>query len=89
MPDSTQSLPENRSSGAAEGRISHDPARRDVICRTCGADSIIRVERRGLRDRWILPLAGYFPWRCLICRKKVYLRARSRRTPMPARLPLS
>lgn len=36
------------------------------------------MQRQGLLEKSIYRLLGYFPWRCNVCRKKIYLRNRFR-----------
>jgi hypothetical protein len=43
-------------------------------CPKCNQDSFGRSRRRGLLEMRILPLFGFFPWRCHTCDKRVWLR---------------
>lgn len=36
------------------------------------------MQRQGPLEKWFYTLFGYYPWRCNICRKKIFLRARFR-----------
>lgn len=49
-------------------------------CSLCGTDRVRRMERVGLREKWIYSLFGFYPWRCSMCGGKIYLRARYRRS---------
>lgn len=37
-----------------------------------------RLERQGPLEKWVYSALGYFPWRCNVCRTKIYLRKRFR-----------
>lgn len=53
---------------------------RDVVCcPTCGGDHVHRLERKGLVQRKVFPLFGFYPWHCKGCGAEVMLRKRNRR----------
>jgi len=52
--------------------------RERVDCPQCGIDMMHRVERRGLWQKRILPLFGYYPWRCNRCGTALMLHKRKR-----------
>jgi hypothetical protein len=43
-------------------------------CGRCQAERFRRVNRVGFFERSVLPLLGFFPWECALCRRKVMLR---------------
>jgi hypothetical protein len=47
----------------------------DRLCAHCQGKECRRLNREGFLERRILPLLGYFPWECSLCRKKFFLRA--------------
>jgi len=48
-----------------------------VICPGCNAEFGLRRERRrGLLEELLLPLFGYYPWECALCRQRFHLRQR-------------
>ena len=48
---------------------------RKLACPKCG-DTMRRLARKGLLQKGVLPLFGYYPWECLGCRTKRLVRAR-------------
>jgi len=42
-----------------------------------------RIERKGIFEKRLLKLFGYFPWRCASCREKFFLQRRSRDNSKP------
>ena len=42
-------------------------------CKVCERGGMRRSERRGLIERFILPVLGLYPWRCGFCRNRVQL----------------
>jgi hypothetical protein len=48
-------------------------------CANCAGKECRRLNRQGFLERRVLPLMGYFPWECAVCRKKVFLRTTGRR----------
>jgi hypothetical protein len=44
-------------------------------CGRCHAEEFRRLNRVGVLERKVLPLLGYFPWECALCRRKTYLHA--------------
>jgi len=51
---------------------------RKCVCPKCG-DTMRRLARRGLLQKGVLPLFGYYPWECFSCRTKKLVRARGGR----------
>jgi hypothetical protein len=43
-------------------------------CRYCSGKELRRVSRRGYFQRVFLPKLGIFPWECVLCRHKYFLR---------------
>jgi hypothetical protein len=43
-------------------------------CYLCGSTAFRRLARRTLLEKTLLFFAGYFPWECVICRRKVFFR---------------
>lgn len=43
------------------------------ICPACGRGVITRCSRKGLWEKYVLPLFGVFPWRCGRCRTRLRL----------------
>ena len=43
-------------------------------CMFCGATALRRVNRTNYMQRVILPWFGYFPWECVMCRKRLFFR---------------
>lgn len=50
----------------------------EVHCPACGSNVTRRLEREGVRENYIYPLFGYYPWRCRPCRKKFFRKLRYR-----------
>jgi hypothetical protein len=44
-------------------------------CGRCHAEEFRRLNRMGFLERKVLPMLGYFPWECALCRRKTYLHA--------------
>jgi hypothetical protein len=49
------------------------------FCPGCG-NQLRRLARKGLLQRTLYPLLGYYPWECFACRTKRMVRARGQRT---------
>jgi hypothetical protein len=47
-----------------------------ATCGNCG-NALIRLEREGLLERYILSLIGLYPWRCRTCSRNTYLFTRN------------
>jgi hypothetical protein len=45
------------------------------VCGRCHAEEFRRLNRIGFIERTVLPLLGFFPWECALCRRKMFLRA--------------
>ena len=43
-------------------------------CGRCHSEEFRRLNRAGFFERKVLPLLGFFPWECCLCRLKVMLR---------------
>jgi hypothetical protein len=43
-------------------------------CPTCPRAEMRRLNRMGFWERRVLSFFGYYPWECVICRKKRYRR---------------
>jgi DNA-directed RNA polymerase subunit RPC12/RpoP len=66
--------------GALAGKTIELSAHKErVHCNACGSDKVVRVFREGFMQEKILPLLGYYPWRCMRCGVRVTLRKRNRR----------
>jgi ssDNA-binding Zn-finger/Zn-ribbon topoisomerase 1 len=63
---SAESVPEARST------------REQIVCQRCGSEKVHRVFREGFLQERILPLFGYYPWRCKNCGNLEMLRKRRR-----------
>lgn len=50
-----------------------------VECPGCGSHHPHRLERRGFLQKKILPLFGYYPWLCGVCKNSFLIRKRYRR----------
>lgn len=44
------------------------------LCKHCGSGRLRRLNRRGWLQHNLLPLMGFFPWECVICRSRVFYR---------------
>jgi hypothetical protein len=47
---------------------------KERVCYWCGSTAHRRVNRRSVLEKTFLSLIGFFPWECVICRKRVYFR---------------
>ena len=45
----------------------------DVKCVGCG-NKLRRLAREGFLERKIFSFLGYFPWECVMCRKRLFFR---------------
>jgi len=43
-------------------------------CQHCHEAQMRRINRVGLLQRYVLTYFGYFPWECVLCRRRVFLR---------------
>lgn len=48
----------------------------DQVCPDCGLKHMRRLHRKGFWETRILPLLGYYPWECPLCREPYYLKKR-------------
>ncbi len=53
-------------------------------CTYCEGQELRRLNRAGFVERQVLPLLGYYPWECALCRRKVFLRTDGVRKARPA-----
>jgi hypothetical protein len=44
------------------------------VCFWCGSTNFRRVNRSGFLQRYVLCVLGWYPWECVICRRKTLLR---------------
>jgi uncharacterized Zn finger protein len=63
---------------SAEGVPEAHSTREQVFCQRCGSGKVHRVFREGFLQVKILPLFGYYPWRCKNCGNLEILRKRRR-----------
>jgi hypothetical protein len=49
------------------------------VCRACGNQHLRRLARIGFFQKNFLPLFGFYPWECFVCRKTKYFRVRGKR----------
>ena len=42
-------------------------------CTRCESNEFRRLNRVGFFERQLLPVFGFFPWECALCRRKSYL----------------
>jgi len=71
---------EESARGALAGNVVEMGRKRDVVyCPVCGGDQVYRVERRGVLQKRIYPILGFYPWQCRECDAVVMLRKRNRR----------
>jgi hypothetical protein len=57
--------------------MGHRESKPEAQCPECGRH-LHRVERKGFFEIKILPLFGYYPWVCGVCRSHIYVRMRYR-----------
>jgi predicted RNA-binding Zn-ribbon protein involved in translation (DUF1610 family) len=62
----------------AGGIVEMDAVKVRVYCEKCGSDKVRRVYRKGFLQETIYPIFGYYPWKCMRCGEKVFLRKRNR-----------
>jgi hypothetical protein len=43
-------------------------------CQRCEEAQLRRVNRKGFFERVVFPAAGFYPWECVICRRKTFVR---------------
>lgn len=48
----------------------------DPKCKLCRQTQVYRMQRMGWLENGFYSLFGYYPWRCAVCRTKIYLRNR-------------
>lgn len=46
----------------------------EKLCFKCKSTKFRRVNRMGFLQTTLLPYFGYFPWECVMCRRKTYFR---------------
>jgi hypothetical protein len=47
---------------------------KERVCYWCGSTAHRRLNRRSILERTLFTLLGFFPWECIMCRKRVYFR---------------
>ena len=45
-------------------------------CSICGGSHLYRLQRKGIMERGVLSLLGYFPWKCSTCKGTLYMKQR-------------
>jgi hypothetical protein len=58
-------------------------AMKEKVCVRCKASTLRRVNRMGFVQSVLLPMLGYFPWECAVCRRKMFFRDDGRRGDRP------
>ena len=48
-------------------------------CSHCGHKHLVRLRRTGFLEVKLLPLLGFYPWKCPECRSKLVLRHRGKK----------
>ena len=72
-------MAEEGARGALAEEIVRAGKRRDLVyCPACGGDRVYRVERRGILQKRVYPILGFYPWQCKECGAVVMLRKRNR-----------
>jgi hypothetical protein len=51
----------------------------EKVCNRCKGRSFRRVNREGFLQRAVYSYFGFYPWECVMCRRKVYYRDEGRR----------
>ncbi len=46
----------------------------EKVCFWCGSTRFRRVNRSGFLQRYVLSALGWFPWECVMCRRKTLVR---------------
>jgi DNA-directed RNA polymerase subunit RPC12/RpoP len=49
-------------------------------CKSCGFKHLLRTRRTGWFESRVLPLFGFYPWRCRQCKAKFLLKDRGKKT---------
>jgi hypothetical protein len=63
-----QILPEKAAAAAREAEAAAiREHRNNIYCPECGSDRITRIARSGFLHRYIYPICGLYPWRCVRC----------------------
>jgi hypothetical protein len=44
------------------------------VCKECGSERLRRLNRRGWAQVRLLPILGFFPWECTLCRTRTFCR---------------
>ena len=52
----------------------------DKTCSTCQSRQFRRINRNGFMQHRVLTRLGYFPWECILCRRRMFFRDEGRRT---------
>ena len=56
----------------------------EKICIGCRGRQFRRVNRNGFLQHRVLTKLGYFPWECILCRRRIFFRDDGRRALQPA-----
>ena len=54
-------------------------ASEQMLCPDCGSGHMRRLYRRGLVQKVLMGLMGFYPWECPVCRLPYYSRKRNQR----------
>jgi len=47
---------------------------KDKLCIWCNATAFRRINRHGFLQEVVFPYFGYYPWECVMCRKRAFFR---------------
>ncbi|HEV2280257.1 MAG TPA: hypothetical protein VGS02_18905 [Acidobacteriaceae bacterium] len=50
--------------------------KKKLTCPACRHEQLARIARRGFLRQRLLPIFGYYPWECSMCRRQFLLRKR-------------
>ena len=67
----------SHASGHQTAMLSVEVIENPGVCPECGSRALHRLQRRGFWQSRVLPLVGFYPWRCVACRRPSLLRSRS------------
>jgi hypothetical protein len=66
-------------SGLEEKEGSSRRSKGALVCSACEKPALHRVSRKGLLQRVVFPLFGYFPWQCKGCKSVQLMKKRGSR----------
>ena len=75
------SSPEVTASDSVNEQLESNAAaevRKRVLCPKCSSIHFHRIHREGFLQERFLPMFGYYPWECKVCRKVSLLRLRAK-----------